>query len=434
MTEVSEHKKEPMNKDKEVPNGMIEEAQEENREHDALVGCVTSQLSRIIHEMTGYDTRAGLEIQSLKMTSVYSGWSEPRFLRWSTDFHVNTGDVSGNLSFFVKGFKGGQEAMLQRELELYRLMEGSGVVPRAFYWTELGNRLLLESAGEVTAEEKIFGLTEQIKQEIEDPIIRNIARFNLHAAENTARAVQSETLGQWLKTKKPSSLDAMRYFRDYTKALGIDISDEDIERFGDNYSTLISIYGTNGVQLVHGDLRRQNIVGPEQGEWNQDSIKIVDLGSMILGDPIFGLAQFVTSAGARAKEENIEEKISRWNHAINVYKTHEISLMGARGGRGIRILREARWKAQSRFYPSAVHYSFRGLSKFLALEKDSPEDYQRLVANRPVLRRHNQDMRRNIRVGLGYILGHPDNFNLSREQIERLRGLHRDFEKYEVLG
>ncbi|MBU3913187.1 MAG: aminoglycoside phosphotransferase family protein [Nanoarchaeota archaeon] len=399
---------------------------------------ITSQLPRIISTVGGYSPQEWFDINSLAMEYVRSGWHSPRFLRCRVEFykggyHDETSPRE-TLKFFVKCIPyqdhesiETSSSPLQREIELHSLMAPSKVVPAAFYWEELGNKIILEQGGDQTAEDRLASLSNGKRANLESHMIRNIAEFNMQAQTKTSAALQSKVLCEWLRLKKPSIDQAIRYFRIYLEANSKEASQELLSQFGESYAPLISMYGEGDTQLVHGDLRRQNIVGPGNGEeWTPDKIKIVDLGSMVLGDPLFGLAEFLTSAGTRAD-------VARWNSAILEYKTQEAHLRGIMGGKGIRFLREEGARVRERFYVAAVHSAVKGLSKMAKLRTSAPQDYDRIMRARPVLSRHDEDMKRTIRVGLKSLLKGAKDFHLNREETDSVKKILQIFNQSDLL-
>ena len=427
---------------------IVEEALKFNQRYDQISSNITSQLTKLIQTVATESNIDPIIKNSLiiepkfHLGEIRKGWAETILLEGAVDFYIGKfplgifpkeGGKKEKLDFFVKSFPNSNNEHLQlnstpleREYRLYELMEGSGVVPHAYYWEELDNNLILQHGGKMSAEDKLAELTRKRKTaeriNLEDRITKVIAKFNKHAALKTPEALQDEIIGPWLKIKKPSIEKAIRYFRKYMELRGADVSEEMIKEFAENFHVVVEMCNGTGVQLVHGDLRGQNIVGPADKEWTEDNIKIVDLGGMGLGNPIASLSQFATSAGSVANYD-------RWNDQIINYMTYEAALSGIGGGRGIRFLRDRQIDANKKFYFSTIYDSARGLYKMAELRKEHPDEYEMLNHYRPVLQSHDKDMRRNVRRALDYIVKNPDDFDLEDQDRKRVEKVIEIFKK-----
>jgi len=379
-----------------------------------------------------------VELDDIRYRVIRSGWECEKFY----DFHVeyladSLGSRRGKVDFFVKVFgdnhDGTKTPPIEIEKKFYKIMQESKVVPSLYdipgleNCPGLENVLLFGHGGRLSSEDKLVGLNDSDTRKVEEKILRNIARFNAWAYHQTSEAYGDDELRDWLKEKKPTAEKAVRYFREFLEANDSEEDPGRIEQFGEKYQVFEDIYGQNGNQLVHGDLRAQNVTGPEIGEWTEDNIKIVDLGDMAIASPLFPVAQFITSAGKKAD-------IKRWNDELHFYKCAEANaLCGVTGGRGISFAKDETKKSRARFYTSVVHTSLRGLSKMAKLRKRRPQDYERILTHRPVLESHDRDMYNNIRTAFTYLARNAGELGLGRANIGDLRCLTKELKKYEPL-
>lgn len=398
---------------------------------------VESEIQFILPEIIRLkdDVRRDIELQSSRIDAVRSGWHVGKFFVVEATFYdgrYEPGKKVNPSKFFVKCFNqdgsrsdtGFSSPQMEIEYRLYNLLEESGVVPRAFKYDGLDNALVLDYCGGLTSEDRFSSLSDSDRESLEGLILKNIAKFNAFAYSQTAGAMEDEQIRDWLKVSKPSADKAVRYLEEYLRSKGIDLSQESLDKFRSNYVVFEEMYGKNGNQLVHGDLRRQNIVGPDGEEWNEGNIKIVDLGSMILASSLFSVAQFITSPGSKADPE-------KWNEMLLSYKCAEASaLLGVSGGLGIKFQSPKVKEAKKRFYSSVIHSSLRGLSKMAKLKEESLEDYERIIAERPVLALHDQDMFNNIMAALKYISRNRVELGIGREGGWNLICLERSVSKY----
>ncbi|GEM_PF-6695024 len=367
---------------------------------EPILSQVTLYLPSIVQALTNTDE--AIDIQNVNLDVKRTGWRVGRFYDGRVSYFRGSDPAERQVDFFVKLFgapEDGERAPMPLKMEhrLYQIMEGSGVVPRAFTFSELDGFLILEHGGRLTSEDKLASPAPEPDDScpLEETILSNIAKFNAWAYQQASVIYQQQDIRRWVSEKRPTAERAIRYFTDFLAARHLEEDPERIRQFGEKYKVFERMYGENGKQPVHGDLRRQNIVGPSGEEWNEHNIKIVDLG-LVEADPLYSVAQFITSPGRNADP-------GLWNTLMEHYKREEASQTGICGGRGIRFNREAMQRAYSRFYISTVHSSMRGLAKMAVLRNEFPKDHERLLVARPVLRNHDAEMFENLQTAVHYI-------------------------------
>ncbi len=410
----------------------ISDSYSNNHKNDTIERKIGFLLFDIVKALAG--EKEDLDIQTYGIEAVRSGWSVGKFYRVNAVYYQGgySPDKEGkNIGFFIKCFntldnENFSSGLPPRDLEyqLYKIMENSSVVPRAFVFEGLENALVLEHAGRISAEDKLSSLRGEAKSILEEKILKRIARFNSFAHQQAASISDNEVIKEWVKIKRPTAEDAVRYFREYLKVKELEEDARKINKFEENYKVFEKMYGENGDQLIHGDLRGQNIVGPEREEWTEDNIKIVDLGSMVRGDPLYSVAQFVTSPGSKASSK-------RWDDRLMFYKGAEANaLCGVSGIKSVRFRTEEIQRAKRRFYVATIHSAIRGLLKMAKLKSKSPEDYNRIMSERNVLETHDEDMFNNIRTALRQIARRHDKFGLSGDDYKQVLCLEKAVDSY----
>lgn len=409
----------------------VGQAGQSGNETEAKIRFLVPELVRLKE-----DIRGPIEMQDSRVRAVRSGWHVGKFYSVSASFFLGRyepGKSPESSNFFIKCFNqnGTNNANLRLssppleiELKLYRIMKDSGVVPNVFYFQGLENALVLEHCGELNSEDKAASLSNPQREELEKLILKNIAKFNAFAHQQTAEALDDDQVREWVKVHKPNSEKAVRYLAEYSKAKELDLDPEIFKNFRVNYMVFEKMYGENGDQLVHGDLRGQNVVGPDGEDWNEGNVKIVDLGSMVRAGTLFSVAQFITSPSSKADAR-------RWDEMLHFYKCSEAdALCGVTGGKGIRFRTREMKRAQRRFYSSVLHSSLRGLSKMAKLQKEAPQDYRRILAERPVLESHDTDMFNNISTALRYVARNRKRLGLDKEDYRGIMCLERAVARY----
>ncbi len=423
----------------------IERLESPNPERDLVASKIRYVLPEILSIMTG---ESGVDVDTVTSQAVRRGWQNEKFYDYGVWYFSNSSGGSRNhVDLFVKVFpetptENGQESPpLYFEKRVYEIMEDSGVVPKVFTVegaenaTGLDRVLFLEHGGRLNSENMLTGrnadgklerrMTVAKREELEEQILRNIARFNAFAYDQSPEVFQEEPVMKWLREKRPTAEKAVRYFTEWLKFTGREEDPERLSGFAERYQVFEDIYGQNGVQLVHSDLRRQNIVGPDGEEWNSDNIKIVDLGSMAIASSLYSVAQFITSPGSKADEK-------RWNHLLHVYKCAEArERLGVIGGKGIEFTKDEESRAQARFYTAVIHTSMRGLYKIAQLRSEKPEEYARIMKWRPVLETHDADMFSNIRVAFRYMAKNAKELGLGQEGFDKVKCLEKELANYE---
>jgi len=419
--------------------GGVDKVSEAVERNGDLIVQISASAEEIIRGIKGWQKGDSVEINRLDTEGVRSGWTPDKFYVARADVYRGGYRPESEpipVEFFVKDFRsannrgvpGIDSKPLGREYKLYKVMLESGVVPRAFKVEGLEDALVLEHAGRVTSEDKLDKSkgSRAPREELEELIIGIIAKFNAYALHRAPEALEDEDVRTWMRVKKPTIDDAVRYFKTYLEANDFSENELMMEGFKRNFSVFIDMYGENGTQLTHGDLRRQNIVGPDGEEWTEDNVKIVDLGSMVLANSLFSLAQFVTSAGSVADPD-------RWNYNIETYKRKEANaLCGVRGKPSFD--KEEMEKAKRRFYSAVIHSSLKGLAKMAWRRKHEPEEYQRMLKERPVLKGHDPDMYRNIARALKYIHQHAKEFKVESAGLAQVDCIRSSVDDYRDMS
>ncbi len=394
---------------------------------DPILGKITAYLPRIVPVLTG--TTDPADVQDGHFEAKRTGWRVGKFFDYNVTYYQEPGANLKQMDFFAKIFgtpEDGERAPMPIEIEhrLYQIMEKSGVVPRAFTFQGLDGVLILEHGGKLTSEDKLAHISRDPGRTIalEETILQNIAKFNAWAYQQASLIYQQPDIKKWVSEKRPTAERAIRYFTDFLGARHLEEDPERIEQFGKKYRGFERMYGENGKQPVHGDLRRQNIVGPAGEEWNNHNIKIVDLG-MVEADPLYSVAQFITSPGRKADVE-------AWNTLMEHYKREEAAQAGVCGGRGIRFNREAMQKAYSRFYISVIHSSMRGLAKMAVLRNESSKDYARLLRERPVLRAHDPEMFQNLQMAVHYVAKNTKQMGFGPDEFNDVKCIEKAVDSY----
>jgi len=413
----------------------------EQATENGIVSTITSRLPEIIHELESLNEH--VEIETHNYSKVRTGWRSPNFL-WETMYYqggYRPGKPVQRTRFFLKTLPESEDPRLQactaqslprpveREWEMHKLFRDCKSVPHAYHAQFLGNSIILEYAGDLTSEDKLVKLTNGKATAIEENILKVIAKFNAYALDKTTDALQNPELRGWFEVKKPSLDQATRYFTEALLNSTGETNPELVYEFASRFPLILELYQQKPNQPIHFDLRRQNIVGPQNEEWTPETIKIVDLGSIALGNGIDSVAQFLTSAGSKPDSR-------RWNSQLEFYMKNSAATKGVSGGKGIRFYISEYIKSKQVFYSAVLYESLKGLAKLGNLRRTSaPEhdDYGRLLEKRPVLAAHDSTMKKNNRICLEYVLRESDELNLHEDEVREISDLMKVYQKAKLL-
>jgi hypothetical protein len=400
----------------------------------------------IVRTMKSLAPEQSLYIFEINFKKERFGNPHSRFLRTDIGYRLGNGDSTAakqDLQFYAQYFNGNNAAIqetpetasispepLDLKYLVYDLFKSSGLTPMPYRFPRLPNAVVLSSEGDMMLEERLVGLPPKERAKLNENCGEVLLGFQRHIPTILQQIVSNKKVIDAIRARgnMPHIEKAKGYYKAHCDVY-VPCDEETLkeaqEEVGKLYLPIASVYDANKASLIHGDAGAQNFIGWKNNEaWTPENIRLIDLTNFRFGDVMFDLAKLATS-------HNMLLGTDEWNKSIDTYlKKRAEEIVEVRGVFSrVDVQPETAKQANTAFYSGIIHESWKRTGYMNRLQKTCPQKYDVLVHERPALEYTNDEMGRNMRLAMDYIIKNPGDFTWTEEQIKTIMDFREFAEK-----